>query len=77
MITRHGWVGMAHAQAEPGDIICNVLGCSMPLILRESASSRNLYNIVGEAYLHPIEKFRLGIMGHDLTRHGIVNFAIE
>jgi hypothetical protein len=77
MITRHGWVGMAHAQAEPGDIICNVLGCSMPLILRESASSRNLYNIVGEAYLHPIEKFRPGIMGHDLTRHGIVNFAIE
>lgn len=54
IVTSQGWVGMAHPQAQPGDLICTVLGCAMPLILRKSTHG---YQVVGEGYLHPITKF--------------------
>ncbi|KAH8885373.1 HET-domain-containing protein [Thozetella sp. PMI_491] len=48
--TENGYLGIGPPQTEPGDIVCVLLGCHMPIILRpQSAGS---YRVVGAAYAH-------------------------
>ena len=55
--TKKGRVAMVHPQTQKGDVICTLLGCGMPAILRESDStSKQSYHIVGEAYMHDVHK---------------------
>ncbi|MCJ1358519.1 MAG: hypothetical protein MMC33_008519 [Icmadophila ericetorum] len=43
-------------RTEPGDIICILLGCSVPVILRKhehkNRASMSYYKLIGEAYIH-------------------------
>jgi hypothetical protein len=42
-------VGMCPSSAEPGDIICILLGCSVPVVLRPQDGH---YRLLGEAYVY-------------------------
>ncbi len=43
-------VGLAPAQAQVGDTICILFGCSVPVLLRKQDSGQ--YKLIGEVYLH-------------------------
>ncbi len=47
--TKKGYVGMALEAVEPGDVICVLLGCTVPMVLRPAGDK---YQVVGECYLH-------------------------
>ncbi|CAG8955960.1 hypothetical protein HYFRA_00008814 [Hymenoscyphus fraxineus] len=51
MITKKGYVGIAHAQGQMGDSIVLLRGCTMPMILRKCDGG---WRVVGEAYVHGI-----------------------
>ena len=74
--TKAGRVGMLHPQAKRGDVICTLLGCQMPIVLRRSGLE-GPYNIVGEAYLHPIKKYLPGYLAENLELRGMIDFQIE
>jgi hypothetical protein len=44
-------MGLAPWDAEQGDIICVLLGCRFPVVLRPRGPSDNYYVLVGEAYI--------------------------
>jgi hypothetical protein len=75
--TRDGRVGMVHPQTQRGDVICSLLGCSLPVVLRASGSKKKIYHIVGEAYLHPMKSFTTGILAENLDMGEMVDFYIE
>jgi hypothetical protein len=50
-LTTRGVMGLAPEQAPDGDQICVPLGCSVPLIVRESELNSRVYTVVGEAYV--------------------------
>jgi len=46
-------LGLAPRQAQLGDIICIVFGCSVPVLLRKDLSDHgDYYRLIGEVYLH-------------------------
>ncbi|CAG8953817.1 hypothetical protein HYFRA_00006709 [Hymenoscyphus fraxineus] len=45
-------MGLAPEESRVGDLVCVLLGCSVPVILRPVKGSSGLYNFVGEAYVH-------------------------
>lgn len=47
-----GHVGLAPASAQPGDYICILFGCHVPIVLRPS--SEGCFVLVGEAYVYGI-----------------------
>ncbi|KAI0418246.1 heterokaryon incompatibility protein-domain-containing protein [Xylaria grammica] len=48
----NGFIGLANPSAQEGDIVVNVLGCAMPLILRQAPNSvDDDFEIVGEAFV--------------------------
>ena len=50
-MTRKGYVGLAHAQSEIGDMICVLEGCTVPMILRPCNRG---FRLVGDAYVHGV-----------------------
>ena len=58
ILTDKGFIGMADDRAEKGDLLCHLLGCSEPVVLRrvmkygEGATERKTYAVVGECYIH-------------------------
>ncbi|KAK1829991.1 heterokaryon incompatibility protein-domain-containing protein [Podospora conica] len=50
MVTDTGLVGMAPKRAQKGDVVCVLLGCSIPLVLRPSPGGAT-FTLVGECYL--------------------------
>jgi hypothetical protein len=50
--TREGYIGFAPSGVKAGDIICVLLGCDVPMILRPNEEER--FSIVGECYCHGI-----------------------
>ena len=50
-ISKEKAVGLAPWDAEQGDIICVLLGCRFPVVLRPRGPSDNYYVLVGEAYI--------------------------
>jgi len=54
MMTFKGYVGMGPRATQPGDIVCVVLGCQRPLVLRPATGEPTespSYVIVGQCYL--------------------------
>ena len=49
--------------AEPGDIVCTLLGGSVPYILRPRPDG--YYNLIGEFYVHGLMHGEAGIPGRD------------
>ena len=54
MFTHEGYLGMAPYRSRTGDKICLLLGCRIPVILRER--SEGGHELVGEVYVHGIMK---------------------
>jgi hypothetical protein len=53
--TKKGRVAMVHPQTRRGDAIYTLLGCDMPVVLRESdRTTERSYYVVGEAYMHDV-----------------------
>jgi hypothetical protein len=56
MSTSKDSLGMAHPNAREGDRVMYLQGCSIPVILRETAARENatskMFSVVGGAYLH-------------------------
>ena len=50
-ISKKGHVGAFPLETMPGDLICIVFGCSVPVVLRKMVES-DCYMLVGECYLH-------------------------
>lgn len=50
--TSDGRLGLVPAQAKPGDLICILFGCSVPVVLRQYDTPK--YTLVGECYMHGI-----------------------
>ena len=54
LITQDGFIGMAPHETRKGDVVCLLLGCRVPVVLRERTEGG--YELVGEAYVHGIMK---------------------
>ena len=58
VITNDGYIGMTPYRAKKGDLICVLLGCSIPVVLRKRENERlegfigDSYEFIGECYLH-------------------------
>lgn len=48
--TREGYIGLAPQEALPGDRVCILLGCDVPLLLRPAQNHR--FQVVGQCYVH-------------------------
>jgi len=48
ILTRDGYIGRCRNTVDTGDLVCVLLGCAMPMVLRPTGGP---YNVVGEAYL--------------------------
>ncbi|CAM1511935.1 Fc.00g094480.m01.CDS01 [Cosmosporella sp. VM-42] len=48
--SKSGYFGLGHQDAEPGDIVCAILGCSALVILRPGTGGT--FQVVGSCYLH-------------------------
>jgi hypothetical protein len=49
-ITEKSYIGAAIQEAQQGDLICVLFGCSVPVLLRKGIGEE--YRFVGECYLH-------------------------
>ena len=58
-VTSRGYIDLAPWNAREGDIVSVLFGGCTPFILREIAPGKEVYNLVGEAYVY-------GIMGGEL-----------
>jgi hypothetical protein len=48
-ITRNGYIGAVPQNTQPGDFLCVLFGCSVPVVLRRRGQE---YLFIGESYLH-------------------------
>ena len=51
ILTTDGYIGSCLPSVDYGDLVCVLLGCAMPMILR---SVGGYYRLIGEVYLHGI-----------------------
>ena len=49
-VTRNGYIGAIPQDAQTGDLICVLFGCSVPVVIRKRAGEE--YQFIGECYLH-------------------------
>ncbi|KAE8157502.1 heterokaryon incompatibility protein-domain-containing protein [Aspergillus tamarii] len=50
--TENDLFGLCPEATTPGDFICILYGCSVPVILRESRRNSKSYKLIGECYVH-------------------------
>lgn len=50
MIGKNGFIGMAPGASQAGDIVCILLGCSVPVVLRKAADETK-YLFIGECFV--------------------------
>jgi hypothetical protein len=51
VVTSKGYIGAVPEQAQQGDLVCVLFGCSVPVVLRKR-QEENRYTFIGECYLH-------------------------
>ena len=51
MVTEEGMIGMAPCRARKGDLVVVLVGCSVPVVLRE-VGTRTAWVVIGECYVH-------------------------
>lgn len=49
IITRKGYIGAVPQETQPGDVICILFGCSVPVVMRKIGDEE--YSFIGECYL--------------------------
>lgn len=54
VITRNGRLGMAPNEAQKSDIVCILLGCDVPVLVRPGKDENDPVKIVGSCYVHGI-----------------------
>ncbi|KAF4633144.1 hypothetical protein G7Y89_g4978 [Cudoniella acicularis] len=52
--TSNGLLGLAPKATQVGDIVCVLLGCTNPLVMRRTTENSNRYEVVGECYVDSI-----------------------
>lgn len=70
-----GRVGKVHPQARNGDSLYWLQGCSLPIGLRKSQFGE--YYVVGEAYIHPIDSFRPGVLGSPFDKSDVEEISLR
>ena len=50
-ITSNGYMGAMPQEVQPGDLVCVLFGCSVPVVLRKRTDQES-YQFIGECYLH-------------------------
>jgi Heterokaryon incompatibility protein (HET) len=50
--TQSGYIGLGPLSMQPTDVVCVLLGCSVPVVIRNEAP--NCHVLVGECYMHGI-----------------------
>ncbi|KAH8796384.1 heterokaryon incompatibility protein-domain-containing protein [Hyaloscypha finlandica] len=66
-VTADGYMGLSPLFAERGDLICVLLGCSVPMIIRRCGTN---YVVVGDAYVYGMMKDSVEQTIGRLSRHG-------
>ena len=61
MVTAEGDVGMVPQHTRAGDWICQIYGCSVPVVLRSAGT--NMWKVVGAAYVHGLKPLSVGNIG--------------
>lgn len=56
-VTKKGYIGKVPGHAKKGDLICLLLGCGVPVVLRERGEGG--YEVVGESYVHGVMRGNL------------------
>ena len=51
LVTETGYIGMAPFEARKGDMVCLLLGCRVPVVLRKFGEG---YQLIGDVYVHGI-----------------------
>lgn len=53
MVTRNGHIGLVPERASKGDLVCVLIGCSVPVLLRQCKScvGEETFTFVGECFL--------------------------
>lgn len=73
LVTAGGLIGMAPPQARKDDLVCVLLGCSVPVVLREvRLGQQSTYRFIGECYLHGFMNGEVGHQGKDLQGFTII-----
>jgi hypothetical protein len=55
VVTQSGRLGLARFEAVPEDLVCIMMGCSVPMIIRPvSHAEPGKYILIGESYIHGI-----------------------
>jgi len=54
VFTRNGRLGMAPNEAQKSDIVCILLGCDVPVLVRLGENENDPVRIVGSCYIHGI-----------------------
>lgn len=60
-VTQSGYIGLGPLTMQPTDMICVLLGCSVPVVIRKESLNRHV--LIGECYMHGImdgEAFKPG-----------------
>lgn len=52
MTTEKGYLGMVSKQAQKGDLVCVLHGCSVPVVLRKREDRKETYTFISECYIH-------------------------
>lgn len=60
VLDKGGYIGMTSAAVKETDVVCVILGCPLPMILRPHSSGR--YQVVGPTYIHGLMDAE-GILG--------------
>ncbi|KAK3331733.1 heterokaryon incompatibility protein-domain-containing protein [Cercophora scortea] len=66
IVTNGGLLGMAPREARKGDLVCVLLGCSIPLVLRE-VPGEETFTVVGECY---VDGYMNGEVCERMEHHG-------
>lgn len=71
--TEDGKTGWAPKAARTGDIVCVILGCAAPVVLRKTEGAR--YQVVGECYMDGIMdgELLLGVLPENLRKEAYLN----
>ncbi|OCK81163.1 HET-domain-containing protein [Lepidopterella palustris CBS 459.81] len=60
--TEEGHVGLGPKGVKPGDMICIILGCDRPLVLRPLNGSDGHFQLIGDSFIHGLSD-GIGILG--------------
>lgn len=51
MVTHNGHIGLTTEKAMKGDLVCVLLGCSVPVLLRRKSENEHTWTFIGECFL--------------------------